>query len=34
MSEGGCVSVSTNCRTFDADGRCTSCYKGYDLEGS
>lgn len=26
-----CVPVSDNCATSDAQGLCTSCYKGYDL---
>lgn len=32
MSENGCVAVSDQCRTFNEDGFCTSCYKGYKLE--
>lgn len=34
MTDRGCVSVSTSCRTHDLSGRCTSCYKGYKLENS
>ena len=30
-SNGLCVPVSDLCRTNDASGKCTSCYKGYDL---
>jgi proprotein convertase subtilisin/kexin type 5 len=30
-SNGICVSVSDNCRTFDNSGFCTGCYNGYTL---
>ena len=30
-SNGVCVPVSTDCRTHDASGACTGCFKGYDL---
>lgn len=30
-SNGNCVAVSDQCRTFDAAGNCLSCYRGYDL---
>jgi len=30
-SNGVCVSVSDQCKTFDANGACTTCYKGYDV---
>ncbi len=27
-----CVAVSDQCKTYDAAGRCLSCFKGYDLK--
>ena len=30
-SKGVCVPVSDQCKTSDASGACSSCYKGYDL---
>ena len=28
---GKCIPVADQCRTYNADGNCGSCYKGYDL---
>lgn len=34
FNEGGiCVEVSALCKTYDDfDGKCLSCYEGYDLD--
>ena len=32
MSSSGCVKVPDECRTYDNDGTCTSCYLGYGLQ--
>lgn len=31
LLNGLCVAVSDQCRTHDANGWCTACYRGYDL---
>jgi hypothetical protein len=33
LLNGLCVAVSDQCRTHDANGWCTACYRGYDLTG-
>ena len=34
MRQNRCVPVSDQCRTFNDDGICTACYKGYELSDS
>ena len=31
MTDSGCVPISDDCSTFDVNGQCTSCFKGYDV---
>ena len=33
MTGSGCLAVNDNCATFNNDGECTSCFKGYEVSG-
>ena len=34
VASGRCLPVDDNCRTFDLDGSCLTCYKGYILNNN